>query len=108
APCPLFSFCPGVMMRRLLWAMLALVPVGHLPAQQSEEPVEFSAYAELIVAPTQIAWCSAWSPDENWIATSYGAYQGNFGRLRIWDAKSGKVRWEVTEKRGIRRVVVSP
>jgi WD40 repeat protein len=108
AHCLLFSSCPGVRMRHLILAMLALVPTGRLPAQDRAEPVEFSAYAELIVAPTRIAWRSAWSPDENWIATSYGAYQGNFGRLRIWDAKSGKVLWEVAEKRGIRRVVVSP
>src|SRR5687768_3795684 len=101
----LFSSCPRVRMPRLMLALLALMPAGPLSAQDREEPVEFSAFAELLVAPTRLAWRSALSPDESWVATSYGLYQGNLGRLRIWETKSGKVLWEVTEKRGIRRVV---
>lgn len=106
--CPLFSSTFCMIIPCLLWGVLALIPAGHLLAQDKDEPTEFSAYAEMIVAPVRIAWRSAWSPDETWIATSYGVYQGNLGKLRVWDAKTGQVRWEVTEKRGIRRVVVSP
>jgi WD40 repeat protein len=72
------------------------------------EPIDFEGPGQKIVAPTRIAWCSALSPDETWLATCYGVYQGDVGRLRVWDLKTGKVKWEAREDRGIRRVAISP
>jgi len=85
---------------------LLFAPYGW--AQAAAEPTDFAKAAEFIVAPTRFAWWSASSPDESWIATCYGIYQADVGRVRVWDARTGKVIWEAGETRGIRRVAVSP
>jgi WD40 repeat protein len=88
---------------------LTLMATFSLKAQTASDPIDFEGPAEVVVAPSQIAWCSAWSPDEQSIATCYGFFQGGeIGRLRVWDPKSGKVKWEARESRGIRRAVFSP
>lgn len=98
------------MLRFTLVACLALTALSarSLPAQTQAEPTDFAKFPEILIAPTRVAWCSAFARDESWIATCYGAYSGEFGRLRVWDAKTGKVKWEARELRGIRRVAISP
>jgi WD40 repeat protein len=72
------------------------------------EPTDFSGPSEVIVAAVRNAWRSVLAPDESWIATGYGQNAGDAGRLRVWDLKSGNVKWEARESRGIRGVAVSP
>jgi WD40 repeat protein len=85
-----------------------LVAMPPLWAETANEPSDWQGPAEAVVAPTRIAWCCALSPDESWTAACYGHFQGDVGRLRVWDMKTGKVRWEARESRGIRRVAISP
>src|SRR2546421_11631116 len=94
-------------LRLTLWLCAALAAAPQLRAQTANEPSDWQGPAEVIVAPTRIGWFCAFSPDESWIAACYGHFQGDIGRLRVWDTKTGKVRWEVREIRGIRRVAIS-
>jgi WD40 repeat protein len=93
------------------WAvLLALTPFCNavLEAQLTGGPIDIESRAAAIVAPTRIAWCCELSPDETWLAACYGYFQGDVGRIRIWDVKTGKVKWEAHEDRGIRHVTISP
>jgi WD40 repeat protein len=89
---------------------LALTPFCNavLEAQLTGGPIDVESPSAAIVAPTRIAWCCELSPDETWLAACYGYFQGDVGRIRIWDLKTGKVKWEAHEDRGVRSVTISP
>ncbi len=102
------SFCPVC---RQFWFCLVVALVlspGLSQGQSTAQPADINGPSEVLVAASQGAWCSALAPDESWIATGYGQYQGDVGRLKIWDLKTGQVKWEAREARGIRIVAVSP
>jgi WD40 repeat protein len=91
-----------------LVAVLTLSAASSLGAQTAAEATDFDGTGEALVAPTRIAWCAVLSPDETWVAACYGYYRGDVGRLCVWDLKTGKVKWQAREARGIRRLVISP
>src|SRR5436190_11795075 len=92
----------------MVWIAASLLLAGSGRAQSSGEPTDFESSSTPLVAPTRIAWCAVWSPDETWIAACYGFFQGDMGRICAWDVKTGAVRWQAQGARGIRRVAISP
>ncbi len=108
--------------RMALYVVLAISFAAlHASAQQNRrkdgatpggnsgaEPTDFNGPSEVIVAAVRSAWRSVLSPDESWIATGYGQNAGDAGRLKVWDLKSGNLKWEARASRGIRGVAVSP
>jgi WD40 repeat protein len=77
-------------------------------AQTASQAIEIESPSTAIVAPTRFAWCCELSPDESWLVACYGFFQGDIGRIRVWDLKTGKTKWEALERRGVRRVAISP
>ncbi|HEX5106759.1 MAG TPA: hypothetical protein VFV87_23225 [Pirellulaceae bacterium] len=78
-------------------------------ARTSAEPIEFLAPPDLLVARTRMAWASALSPDEKWVATGYGHWGSNeAGRVVVWDLETGQPQWEAREPRGVRSLALSP
>jgi WD40 repeat protein len=88
--------------------VVALFLSASLPAQVATGPLEIRSPSATIVAPTRFAWCCELSPDETWLASCYGFFQGDVGRIRVWDLRTAKVKWEASEARGVRRVAISP
>src|SRR5437762_14170764 len=94
--------------RSALWSLLyvalslsAVYGQSNLPgsprppkADEAREPTDFGGPSDVIVAAVRFAWRSMLSPDESWIATGYGQNAGDAGRLRVWDLRTGQVKWE--------------
>src|SRR5688572_29690912 len=77
--------------------LVALVPLlfnAALEAQVAVGPIEIQSPSAPMIAPTRFAWYCEPSPDETWLASCYGFFQGDVGRIRVWDLKTGKVKWE--------------
>jgi WD40 repeat protein len=90
---------------------LAVLVAGFsssVTAQISSAPIQIESSATAIVAPTRCAWCCELSPDESWLVACYGFFQGDLGRIRVWDLNTGRIKWEAVERRGVRRVAISP
>lgn len=75
--------------------------------ESGSEFIELESQPELLVGPTRVAWCSAMSPDETWIATGYGLFR-ELGQVRIWNVNSGESKWHAREPSGVRTVAISP
>lgn len=87
---------------------LVLANVGPSQAQGGIAPIKIQSTSKAIVAPTRYAWCCELSPDETWLVASHGFFQGDVGRIRVWDLKTGEIRSVASETRGVRRVAASP
>src|SRR5687768_14396433 len=103
------------MTTRLSICILSLVglPAAFEPAcGQTARPAdlfEVLAPPESIVANTRLTWSTALSPDESWVAVSYGHWSNaDTGQVRVWDVATGKTRWVAREPRGVRAVAISP
>src|SRR5262245_24832068 len=70
-------------------------------AQPGGETADLLSPAEMIVSPVRLAWCSPLSPDETWIVTGYGSWNGA-GQVRVCDLTTGELRWLAKEDRGVR------
>src|SRR4051794_1781993 len=94
-------------MLALLITVFAWQMSDQATAQIAGQAIEIESPSTAIVAPTRFAWCCELLPDESWLVACYGFFQGDIGRIRVWDLKTGKTKWEAVERRGVRRVAIS-
>src|SRR5262245_10968588 len=73
------------------------------------DPIDVLTPPENLIATTRLAWATALSPDETWVAVGYGHWNvSDAGQVRVWDLTTGKPKWIADEPRGVRAVALSP
>lgn len=93
----------------LALAWIAAVTLARGQDAKPSDLIEVLTPAESLVANLQFAWGTALSPDESWVAVSYGHWShGEAGQVRVWDLKTGQSRWHAREPRGVRGIAISP
>ena len=90
--------------------LVVLSSVGMLSAQTTRpDLIDVLTPPEGLVVSTKLAWGTAMSPDQTWVAVSYGHWAtAEAGQVRVWDIATGKPRWVAYEPRGVRAVAISP
>ena len=59
--------------------------------------------------PIRFAWFVEFSPDGRWLVAPYGGWDADEqGEIRVWDVKTGKARFVIPSRRGVRAATWSP
>ncbi len=95
----------------LLTLASLIVPLAVVHGQSAKPPdlIDVLTPPENLIASTRYTWGTALSPDETWVAVSYGHWgAAEAGQVRVWDLATGKSKWAANEPRGARAIAVSP
>ena len=93
-----------------VWLLLVTASLGSAAAQSARpDLIDVLTPPEGLIVSTKLAWGTAMSPDETWVAVSYGHWAtAEAGQVRVWDIATGKPKWVAYEPRGVRAVAISP